>query len=166
MSEDRHPQLMLAIFEWYKIMNNAKYVVGCSDSANTSHFDLQMKHYTHFTSPLRRYVDVVVHHFVKAGLRQEKAPFSKTDLQFIVNSINARCTQNRQYDLECRRAEFSINMREKPRQSHVVVTEVNPEDLRLTDSCIRGLGGRLQCVKHSKLSLQHKPQMLVRNKIK
>ncbi|MBQ7749363.1 RNB domain-containing ribonuclease [bacterium] len=39
-----------------RLMAKAKY-----STKNTGHFGLALKNYTHFTSPIRRYADLVVH---------------------------------------------------------------------------------------------------------
>lgn len=44
---------------------------------NIGHFGLSLSHYTHFTSPIRRYPDVLVHRLLERYLRDEKVPVSE-----------------------------------------------------------------------------------------
>lgn len=46
-----------------KCMNLAEYFcLGMlEDKLNGSHYALNMENYTHFTSPIRRYADIIVH---------------------------------------------------------------------------------------------------------
>lgn len=55
---------------------------ACYSSHNRGHFGLSFSHYTHFTSPIRRYSDLIVHRILKQTLGiLKKQPLSKGDLE-------------------------------------------------------------------------------------
>ncbi len=54
------------------------------------HYGLNLPAYLHFTSPIRRYADLVVHRQIKAFLNQTELPYSQADLEAEGQRINAR----------------------------------------------------------------------------
>ena len=46
--------------------------LACYRTRNKGHFGLAVKHYTHFTSPIRRYPDLIVHRALKSKLEADR----------------------------------------------------------------------------------------------
>ena len=57
-------------------LNRAEY-----GPALVGHFALNLPAYCHFTSPIRRLADLINHRIVKAKLRNQDSPYSKTELE-------------------------------------------------------------------------------------
>ena len=55
---------------------------------NRGHFGLGFKSYTHFTSPIRRYSDLVLHRLLKANMNHNKKRFN-----FLLENIDKICEQ-------------------------------------------------------------------------
>ena len=55
---------------------------------NLGHFGLAYQEYTHFTSPIRRYPDLVVHRLIRAKLNQEKVNIAD------FKSLSLHCSNN------------------------------------------------------------------------
>ena len=72
----------------YKVlftMNQALYGVE-----NRGHFGLALSHYCHFTSPIRRYPDLVVHRALQAALAGERLVYGEGELA----TIAQHCSEN------------------------------------------------------------------------
>jgi ribonuclease R len=66
-------------------MSRASYQV-----APGPHFGLGSPLYCHFTSPIRRYADLVVHRIIHAALSGQPAPYTHDELTGLVGHLNAR----------------------------------------------------------------------------
>ncbi|MCX8164235.1 MAG: ribonuclease R [Aquificaceae bacterium] len=67
------PEENLVRFLTLRSMKRAHY-----SPHNVGHFGLASEHYTHFTSPIRRYADLIVHRLLKRAIRGEDIDYDKT----------------------------------------------------------------------------------------
>ena len=73
----------------YMMFNRAEY-----SPVILGHFGLNLGAYTHFTSPIRRYADLVNHQQIRAYIKNEPLPHSKEEIQVIASHINLTHLEN------------------------------------------------------------------------
>ncbi|CAO3653271.1 unnamed protein product [Cunninghamella echinulata] len=123
--------LILAI----KPMRRAKYFCAGSfeDSDKYLHFALNIPMYTHFTSPIRRYADVVVHRQLEAILKKErKSCYSKKQVQAIALQCNrkkdhAKLAQEKSSQLYLSRYLYRLSQTDGPIIRSAIILQVGPD---------------------------------------
>jgi len=100
-SELLHPLHGIALSSWFDIQEPSHYACYVDDAVHTTwHFGLQTSDYVHFTSPLRRYADIIVHRLLKADPDQQP-PYTQEEVMALCESMNSHLSRQRLYDKDC-----------------------------------------------------------------
>lgn len=127
-----------------RAMSEAEYVAAGEvfEPYGLSHYGLALEFYTHFTSPIRRYADIVVHRmlissckdFVHAesdiglSFHAEKR-FMTTELSQMACHLNERHRASKRAQKECNELHLLMYLQKHAQAEHGVVIEVQPRAL-------------------------------------
>ncbi len=94
------------------------------------HYWLKEKSYTHFTSPIRRYFDFILHRQLKAFLRNDEFPYDEESLRKIINRyLNGQL--NKVYFLE-KAYHFEEKVKKKYKKVHSKTNwDVSLKDMKI-----------------------------------
>ena len=109
-----------------KSMKQASY-----SSFNVGHFGLGFKYYSHFTSPIRRYSDLILHRLIKAQLRNDNK-----ELEYLLRNIEPLSARVSELEREATKCEWDFRDRKFARwaKEHIEqefeakITEIDVED--------------------------------------
>ena len=84
-----------------KSLRRAEY-----NAENVGHFGLGFSHYSHFTSPIRRYADLILHRLIKAQLKEDKE-----EAGYLLRNIEPLCARVSELEREATKAEWDFRDR-------------------------------------------------------
>lgn len=107
-------------------MKPAKYfATGCVDKEEWGHFALNIPYYTHFTSPIRRYPDILVHRLLQATIEGKKSvskfPKSKVELHETAKHCNSKRKTAKSAQEQSDRIYLSLYLRHCPIQRALAI---------------------------------------------
>ena len=91
---------------------------------NKGHFGLGFDHYSHFTSPIRRYSDLILHRLIKAELRGDREEAS-----YLLRNIEPLCARVSELERESTKAEWDFRDRKFARWAKTEIGSFFPAEV-------------------------------------
>ncbi|XP_052090428.1 helicase with zinc finger domain 2-like [Mytilus californianus] len=133
--DEIHPFACLGLEEWYEFQETAEY--KCSGDIQSkgatkkdgSHFSLGMFPYIHFTSPIRRYVDIISHRLLHCALDEKKPCYSPEEISDMCHHINEVTRRAKAYQNKCRALNWGYKLRKESTVFHGFVKTVSEKEV-------------------------------------
>ena len=125
-NEANHPQLAAMQSRFRRIQSEAKFV--CEDDQppeNIQHYSLGMRSYTQFTSPIRRYMDIVVHRLLLESSMPED------DIAKVCRRSNYARDNSRKFERDCKRIRMAFKLQERCYETRVFIESIDHNSLSL-----------------------------------
>ena len=134
-NEKDHSQLAIAKRQFECIKQKARYVCeGDPDEAKgmPGHFSQRMDLYTHFTSPIRRYIDIVVHRLVLNLISERSTGAPSTDrVAEICRRSTFASANSKLFKKACNEVHLAAKLKEKSHETTAVVSTIEDRKIRL-----------------------------------
>ena len=157
-NESDHPQLAVANSQFRRIQPKARYVCESDQpKENVVHFSLGKRCYTHFTSPIRRYIDIQVHRLVLDLISQRVSAkiSSKDQVAKVCRRSTFAQDNSRKFEKACNKVHLATKLKEKSHETTAVIAMIDTDKeitLEILSREYNHLSTRQRKVKLSSLS--------------
>ena len=107
--EHLHPQPSVANTGFKTVQCKSSYSVS-SRTAPQPHASLNCRNYTHFTSPIRRYVDLVSQRLLYASLNGKPCPYTSNELKEVCNSVDVSVRNSNHFEQGMKDLELALRL--------------------------------------------------------
>ena len=108
-NDQLYPQLAFVHSAMISISRRSEYICTrlIEDQSLYSHHRLRLSQYTHFTSPIRRYIDIVVQRLVNALINSSDITYSEDDLSRLCRHLNMKTKMAKRFEKDMKRVELA-----------------------------------------------------------
>ncbi|XP_067043097.1 3'-5' exoribonuclease HELZ2-like isoform X4 [Acropora muricata] len=125
-NEANHPQLAAMQSRFRRIQSESKFVCEVDQpEENIHHYSLGMRSYTQFTSPMRRYMDIVVHRLLLDGTVAED------DIAKVCRRSNYVRDNSRKFERDCKRIRMAFKLQERCQETRVFIESIDHNSVSL-----------------------------------
>ncbi|NXX85406.1 HELZ2 Helicase, partial [Urocolius indicus] len=125
VTDDIHPKLAPVALEFRRLLSRSYFCRSNSTVlSKVGHYSLQVDSYTWASSPIRRYVDVVVQRHLHAVLHGRPIVYSMDDIEFLCHDFNRKNSQLMAYEKKANSLQMATQLKSQVLQKFAFVVDI------------------------------------------
>ncbi|NWS70963.1 HELZ2 Helicase, partial [Crotophaga sulcirostris] len=125
VTDDIHPKLAPVALEFRRLLGRSYFSRSNSTvQSKAGHYSLHVDSYTWASSPIRRYVDVVVQRHLHSVLRKKPIVYSSDDIDLLCHDFNRKNSQAMMYEKRARCLQMATQLKGQVLQKIAFVVDV------------------------------------------
>ncbi|XP_072018120.1 3'-5' exoribonuclease HELZ2-like isoform X2 [Amphiura filiformis] len=129
--DSKHPKHAAALRQLRQIMRKSEHRVSDESSLGqrVSHAELGLDVYTHYTSPFRLFIDVVVQRLIHAAISDVKPPYSESEIRDICLYCDSRSAKAKEFERRTRLHKFALDVQSFPFKTLSFIESISEDDM-------------------------------------
>ncbi|NXP02449.1 HELZ2 Helicase, partial [Thinocorus orbignyianus] len=125
VTDDIHPKLAPVALEFRRLLSRSYFSRSNSTvQSKAGHYSLHVDSYTWASSPIRRYVDVVVQRHLHSVLHKKPIVYSSDDIEFLCHDFNKKNSQAVTYEKKARCLQMATQLKGQVLQKIAFVVDI------------------------------------------
>ncbi|KAF1402780.1 Helicase with zinc finger domain 2, partial [Spheniscus humboldti] len=125
VTDDIHPKLAPVALEFRRLLSRSYFSRSNSTvQSKAGHYSLHVDSYTWASSPIRRYVDVVVQRHLHSVIRKKPIVYSSDDIEFLCHDFNRKNSQAVMYEKRARCLQMATQLKGQVLQKVAFVVDI------------------------------------------
>ncbi|NXU29689.1 HELZ2 Helicase, partial [Thalassarche chlororhynchos] len=125
VTDDIHPKLAPVALEFRRLLSRSYFSRSNSTvQSKAGHYSLHVDSYTWASSPIRRYVDVVVQRHLHSVLHKKPIIYSSDDIEFLCHDFNRKNSQAVMYEKRARSLQMATQLKGQVMQKVAFVVDI------------------------------------------
>lgn len=128
-ADDIHPPLQPVVDEFRRCSSKASTI--CSRASSTQkfgHYSLNVPTYTHATSPIRRYMDVVLQRLLHAFIRDSQVQYTPMEISALCNQFDKDLRIGKEYEQKATQISYAVTLNKQSTSKLAFVLRVAPNE--------------------------------------
>ncbi|OPJ84954.1 helicase with zinc finger domain 2 [Patagioenas fasciata monilis] len=125
VTDDIHPKLAPVALEFRRLLSRSSFSRSNSSvQSKAGHYSLHVDSYTWASSPIRRYMDVVVQRHLHSVLRKKPVIYSVDDIEFLCHDFNRKNFKATMYEKRARCLQMATQLKDQVLQKIAFVVDI------------------------------------------